>query len=184
MNNQVRIFENEDFGKIRVVDKDGQPWFVGKDITEILGYANASEALIDHVDEDDKLNSKTLLSLGQRGGWFINESGLYSLVLASKLPAAKAFKRWVTSEVLPSIRKHGAYIKEEILRKMRNDDVFASQLLDRLYEEQEKNEVLLDCVEELAPKATYFDLVLQSETPVHASIIAKACYTYYTYHLL
>ncbi|MCR5795227.1 MAG: hypothetical protein K6G61_07805 [Solobacterium sp.] len=88
----------------------GEPWFVGKDVTETLGYQNASKALTDHVDEEDKLNNETLLSLGQRGGWLINESGLYSLILSSKLPGAKRFKRWVTSEVLPSIRKNGGYI--------------------------------------------------------------------------
>lgn len=87
--------------------RDGEPWFVGKDVANILGYANPSEAIQDHVDAEDKLNSKTLLScnldLGQRGGWLINESGLYSLVLSSKLPDAKAFKRWVTSEILPYV---------------------------------------------------------------------------------
>ena len=87
---------------------------MGKDVAEILGYANPSEALAEHIDIEDKLNSKTLSSfemdLGQRGGWLINESGLYSLILSSKLPTAKKFKRWVTSEVLPTIRKHGAYM--------------------------------------------------------------------------
>ena len=83
--------------------------FVGKDITDILGYANSSKALSDHVDEEDKLNNDSLSSLGQRGGWLINESGLYSLILSSKMPNAKKFKHWVTSEVLPSIRKTGSY---------------------------------------------------------------------------
>lgn len=89
------------------LERDGASWFVGKDVANILGYANPSEAIQDHVDAEDKLNSKTLLScnldLGQRGGWLINESGLYSLVLSSKLPDAKAFKRWVTSEILPYV---------------------------------------------------------------------------------
>lgn len=92
---------------------DGEPWFVGKDVAAILGYANPNEAIQDHVDGEDKLNSKTLLSfaldLGQRGGWLINEPGLYSLILSSKLPDAKRFKRWVTSEVLPALRKTGTY---------------------------------------------------------------------------
>ena len=94
-----------------MVTVDGEPWFVGKDVAEILGYANASKALNDHVDEDDKLYNDSLLSLGQRGGWLINESGLYSLILSSKLPSAKRFKHWVTSEVLPQIRKAGTYQK-------------------------------------------------------------------------
>lgn len=112
----VQIFNNPEFGDVRVVMKDGEPWFVGKDITKILGYANPNEALHYHVDNEDKLNSKTLssfeLNLGQRGGWLINESGLYSLILSSKLPSAKKFKRWVTSEVLPAIRKTGGYVDQ------------------------------------------------------------------------
>lgn len=99
------------FGNVRAIMRDGEPWFVGKDVANILGYANPSEAIQDHVDAEDKLSSKTLLScnldLGQRGGWLINESGLYSLVLSSKLPDAKAFKQWVTSEILPPIRRTG-----------------------------------------------------------------------------
>ena len=109
MNNELQIFNNSDFGNIRVVENSGEPWFVGKDVAEVLGYTNPSKALADHVDADDKLNNETLLSLGQRGGWLINESGLYSLILSSKLPPAKKFKRWVTSEVLPTIRKTGSY---------------------------------------------------------------------------
>lgn len=107
--NELQIFENPEFGQIRGVEIDGEPWMVGKDVALVLGYANPNEAISDHVDDEDKLNSKTLSSLGQRGGWLINESGLYSLILSSKLPGAKKFKRWVTSEVLPSIRKTGGY---------------------------------------------------------------------------
>ena len=99
-------FEGAD---IRTFLIDEELYFVGKDVTEILGYQNASKALADHVDDDDKLNNESLSSLGQRGGWLINESGLYSLILSSKLPSAKKFKRWVTKEVLPSIRKTGVY---------------------------------------------------------------------------
>ncbi len=108
--NDPMIFKNPQFGEIRAVDIDGEPWLVGKDVATALGYQNPSKALADHVDAEDKLNNESLLSLGQRGGWLINESGLYSLILSSKLPTAKVFKRWVTSQVLPSIRKHGGYI--------------------------------------------------------------------------
>ena len=112
--NELQIFQSEEFGTIRTVTIDNEPWFVGKDVAGILGYANQNEAIQDHVDEDDKLNSKTLssqdLELGQRGGWLINESGLYSLVLGSKLESARRFKRWITSEVLPAIRKTGGYV--------------------------------------------------------------------------
>lgn len=111
MSNEIQIFNNPEFGKVRTVVINNEPWLVGKDVTEILGYQNASKALADHVDDDDKLNNETLSSLGQRGGWLINESGLYSLILSSKLPTAKKFKRWVTSEVLPAIRKTGSYGK-------------------------------------------------------------------------
>ena len=92
MENAVQIFKNDEFGKVRTVAVEDEPWFVGKDVTDILGYQNASKALADHVDDDDKLNNESLSSLGQRGGWLINESGLYSLVLSSKLPTAKKFK--------------------------------------------------------------------------------------------
>lgn len=104
MTNNLKIFENPEFGQIRTLEINNAVWFVGKDVAEALGYINSSKALADHVDEEDKLNNETLSSLGQRGGRLINESGLYSLVLASKLPTAKQFKRWVTAEVLPTIR--------------------------------------------------------------------------------
>lgn len=106
---QLQTFQNLEFGEIRSMTINGEPWFVGKDIAAALGYSNPSKALIDHVDDEDKLNNETLSSLGQRGGWLINESGMYSLILSSKLEGAKRFKRWVTSEILPSIRKTGAY---------------------------------------------------------------------------
>ena len=107
---ELMIFNSPEFGQIRSVEIDGEPWLVGKDVAVALGYQNSSKALADHVDTEDKLNNETLSSLGQRGGWLINESGLYSLILSSKLPGAKKFKRWVTSEVLPSIRKTGGYL--------------------------------------------------------------------------
>lgn len=112
--NEIQIFNNPEFGEIRTLEINNEPWFVGKDVATILGYQNASKALIDHVDDDDKLNNETLSSLGQRGGWLINESGLYSLILSSKLPSAKSFKHWVTSEVLPSIRKTGSYTAKPV----------------------------------------------------------------------
>lgn len=113
--NELKTFENERFGSVRVTVIDNEPWFVGKDIAERLGYSNASKALIDHVDAEDKLNNETLSSLGQRGGWLVNESGLYSLVMSSKLQNAKDFKRWVTHDVLPTIRKTGGYVNNEEL---------------------------------------------------------------------
>ena len=108
--NNIELFKNESFGYIRTLIINDEVWFVGKDVASALGYKNVSKALQDHVDEEDKLNNETLSSLGQREGWLINESGLYSLILSSKLPQAKEFKRWVTNEVLPTLRKTGSYI--------------------------------------------------------------------------
>lgn len=120
--NELQIFSNEEFGEIRTVTIDNEPWFVGKDVAAILGYANQNEAIKDHIDKEDKLNSKTLssfdLDLGQRGGWLINESGVYALIFGSKLKSAKRFKHWVTSEVLPSIRKTGQYQMPHLSKEM------------------------------------------------------------------
>lgn len=108
MENSIEIFKNEAFGEIRVVEIEGEPWFVGKDIASVLGYSNPQKAIRDHVDEDDKTVNDLFIVNGTKG-ILINESGLYSLILSSKLPTAKKFKSWVTGEVLPSIRKTGAY---------------------------------------------------------------------------
>lgn len=119
MSKEIQIFKSEQFGQIRTLMKDGEPWFVGKDVAEILGYERPTKSVVDHVDEDDRLmldgktQSQFGIELGQRGGWIINESGLYSLILSSKLETAKAFKHWVTAEVLPSIRKTGEYVSPQ-----------------------------------------------------------------------
>ena len=103
--NKLAVFSNPDFGEVRTLEINGEPWFVGKDVATALGYSDTNKAIAMHVDDDDKLNDKMSPSLGQRGGWLINESGLYSLIMSSKMEKAKEFKRWVTSEVLPSIDK-------------------------------------------------------------------------------
>ena len=108
----VQIFNNPEFGDVRVVMQDGEPWFVGKDVTKILGYTNPSKAIADHVDVEDKGVTKCYTPGGVQNLTGINESGLYSLILSSKLPSAKKFKRWVTSEVLPAIRKTGGYVDQ------------------------------------------------------------------------
>ena len=174
--NELKIFENPDFGKVRTMEIDSEPYFVGKDVTDILGYANSSKALTDHVDEEDKLNNESLSSLGQRGGWLINESGLYSLILSSKLPKAKEFKHWVTSEVLPSIRKHGIYAVDELL----NDPELAIKAFTALKEERLRNKQLTDTVAiqsqqiaELTPKASYYDVVLNCKDLLSITEIAK-----------
>lgn len=109
--NKLKIFENPEFGAIRTMEIDGEPWFVGKDVATALGYSNPRKAIADHVEQEDK-NTVTIRDgiKGNPNMTVINESGVYSLILSSKLPTAKAFKRWVTSEVLPTIRKTGGYI--------------------------------------------------------------------------
>ncbi len=138
--NSIQIFKNDKFGDMRTTIINGDPWFVGKDVANALGYSNPNEAISDHVEVEDKLNSKTLsscdLNLGQRGGWLINESGLYSLIMSSKLPEAKSFKRWITSDVLPTIRKHGAYMTPEALERSMNDPDFYIGLLTALKNER------------------------------------------------
>ena len=109
MENQLQVFESEEFGEVRIVMEDKEPWFVGKDVAKILGYSNQRDALSKHVDAEDKRGSQIATPSGKQEMTVISESGLYSLVFSSKLPAAKKFKHWVTSEVLPSIRKTGAY---------------------------------------------------------------------------
>lgn len=166
--NELKVFDNPEFGEIRTVDIDNEPWFVGKDVAEILGYSNTKDALISHVDEEDKRiiqkSDNTTLDIPNRGLTLINESGLYALVLSSKLPTAKAFKRWITHDVIPSIRKHGAYMTPEKLQEAILNPDMMIQLCQQLKNEQEKNTVLRAknsalVVENqiMAPKADYFD---------------------------
>jgi len=174
VHNQLQIFENEEFGKVRVLEIDGVPWFVGRDVTVALGYENGSRDINRHVDAEDRQNYRNGTSeINNRGVTIINESGLYALILSSKLPSAKLFKRWVTSTVLPSIRKHGAYITDEILEEAIKSQEFAFELLQKLQAEKGKTAALLDKVETLAPKARYYDIVLQSKGVVQVSVIAK-----------
>lgn len=139
--NDLQIFNNPQFGDIRAVEIDGEAWLVGKDVARALGYQNASKALSDHVDDEDKLNNESLLSLGQRGGWLINQSGVYSLIFSSKLPDAKKFKRWVTAEVLPAIMKIGAYLTPEAEARLRAD---IQALTKRMNDLTAVNDLLLD----------------------------------------
>ena len=173
---ELQIFQNAEFGSVRSTIINGEPYFVGKDVAEILGYADPNKSIAMHVDEDDKLNDKSASSLGQRGGWFINESGLYSLILSSKMPNAKKFKHWVTADVLPAIRKTGMYATEELLE---NPDL-AIQAFTALKLEREKNKKLNTTVKvqeqqimELQPKASYYDLVLNCPDLLSVTVIAK-----------
>lgn len=136
--NDLMIFNNPEFGELRTVEVNGEPWLVGKDVALALGYSDTSDALKRHVDPEDKLTRRFADSGQSREMYIINESGLYSLVLSSKLPGAKKFKRWVTSEVLPSIRKHGLYAVDQLLA---NPDL-AIQAFSALKEEREKRKSL------------------------------------------
>ena len=167
---QAFSFEEEE---VRTLTINDEPYFVGKDITEILGYSNSRKALIDHVDEEDKGVTKCDTLGGKQDLTVINESGLYSLILKSKLPTAKKFKRWVTSEVLPTIRKHGMYATESTLERMLSDPDTAIKLLETIKVEREQRLIAEQRVQELQPKATYYDLILQNKTLLSVSQIAK-----------
>ena len=174
--NELKIFESPDFGKVRTMEINGEPYFVGKDVAEILGYKDTSDAMKRHVDNEDKLTRCFTDSGQNREMYIINESGLYSLILSSKLPKAKEFKRWVTSEVLPSIRKHGAYAVDELI----NDPELAIKAFTALKEERIKNKQLETTVavqtqqiSELKPKATYYDVILNCKDLVSVTEIAK-----------
>ena len=171
MENAIKIFENEEFGSVRTMEINGEPYFVGKDVAEILGYANTSKALIDHVDDEDKLNNETLSSLGQRGGWLINESGLYSLILSSKLPTAKKFKRWVTSDVLPAIRKTGSYSIQSKPDSYTIEDPAARAR--RWAEEYEEKKALEAKIEEQKPLVEYAEHIQASKDVIDMKSMAK-----------
>lgn len=158
--NEVKVFENTELGKVRVVTIDNEPWFVGKDVAEILGYKDTSDAIKKHVDIEDKLTRQFTDSGQGRRMYVINESGLYSLILSSHLESAKQFKRWVTSEVLPSIRKTGGYVSDDELF-IENYLEFASEETREMFRHtlktvREQNQR----IKEMQPKADYFDALV------------------------
>lgn len=176
----MEVFKNAELGSVRVVMVNEEPYFVGKDVAEILGYSNASKALADHVDDDDKLNNESLSSLGQRGGWIINESGLYSLILCSKLPSAKRFKKWITSEVLPLIHKHGLYATDQVIDNILNNPNFGIELLTRLKEEraarveaERKNAILMHVNKTYTVTEIAKELGLRSATQLNRILAEK-----------
>jgi len=179
MNNELINFHHEMFGDIRAIEKDGEPWFVGKDVAVALGYSNARDALAKHVDNEDKeiLTSQNAtlekLSIPNRGLTIINESGLYSLVLSSKLPQAKVFKHWVTAEVLPSIRRHGAYATAPTIEKIIASPEFGIALLKNLQQEQNMRREAEQRVRKLQPLADYTALILACPETVSVSQVAQ-----------
>ncbi len=168
--NELKIFENAEFGQVRTVTIDNEPWFVGKDVAEALGYAKARNAIASHVSDEDKKDAPIQ---GTPGGTqtmtMINESGLYALIFGSKLEAAKRFKHWVTSEVLPAIRKHGAYAVDELL----NNPDMAIKAFTALKEEREKNKQLQADNQRMKPKEIFADAVSTSKQSILIGELAK-----------
>ena len=171
--NELQIFNNEEFGQVRMLEINNEPYFVGKDIADVLGYSETN-AMTKRLDDDefisDKLEGMNMKSV------FINESGLYNAILGSKMPNAKKFKKWVTSEVLPTIRKHGMYATEELIN---NPDLLIQVATELKKERAEKERLKLttkkqeQIINELKPKADYTDLILKNKGLVTITQIAK-----------
>lgn len=169
----IKIFENEQFGSIRTVVKNGEPWFSSKDVAIALGYSNPHKAIRDHVDDEDKGVNETFTPGGKQVIAVINESGLYSLILSSKLPSAKAFKHWVTSEVLPSIHKTGGYITGQ--EELSDADLMAKALLiaQKQIEQREQRINMLETAnKKMLPDAEY-GRSLQAKQGITTTSIAK-----------
>ena len=173
--NDIQVFSNEKFGKVRTVMKDGEPWFVAADVCKALELDQVSNA-VRKLDEDEK----TLISV--KGIWngvgnpnvrVVNEPGLYSLVLSSRQKEAKEFKRWITHEVIPSIRKHGIYATPSAAEKILSDPDYGIKLLEAIKAERAEKEKLAQKVQEMLPKANYCDVVLSSEDLIPTTVIAK-----------
>ncbi|MDT2812647.1 phage antirepressor KilAC domain-containing protein [Vagococcus lutrae] len=173
----LQIYKNPEIGSVRAVTVDGVPYFIGKDVASILGYERPAKAILDHVDVEDKDEVPIQDSIGRMQNTpIINESGLYSLILSSKMPNAKKFKRWVTSEVLPAIRKHGLYATDDLI----NDPDLAIAAFTALKKEREKTRQLEETlaiqnqqITEMKPKASYYDVVLNCKDLISTSAIAK-----------
>ena len=193
MNNDLKIFENEEFGRIRSVMVNNEPYFVGKDIAEALGYKNTKDALSNHVSEEDKriIQRSEIATLENyipkdvfpvkfvngeipnRGLTFINESGVYALIFGSKLSNAKRFKHWVTSEVLPSIRKHGTYMTEQKIEEIILNPDTVIKLAQELKAEREEKKKLAEKIEFDKPKVTFANSVVASESSILIRELAK-----------
>lgn len=167
--NELKLFENEEFGKVRVLEIENEPWFVAKDICDILELSNPSVAL-KNLDEDER----TKFNLGRQGNTnLINESGLYALVVRSRKPEAKKFRKWITSEVLPSIRKHGVYMTDNILNQVLDNPDFLIGLLTNLKEEKEKRQKLEKEKEENKPLVDFATRILDKGENILVREVAK-----------
>lgn len=176
MNTGIEVFKNDEFGSIRTMTVNGEPMFVGKDVAEILGYERTADAIRAHVDPEDRGVGEMQTPGGTQQMVIINESGLYSLILGSKLSTAKRFKHWVTADVLPAIRKHGVYAMDDLLN---DPDALITALTaykeekEKVAQLQEENLQKTQMITEMQPKATYYDLILQSASLVPITSIAK-----------
>lgn len=170
--NEVEAF-NFESNEVRTLTIDNKPWFVGKDVADALGYSASRNALSKHVDSDDKLTHQISASGQKREMVLINESGVYSLIFGSKLDSAKRFKKWVTSEVLPAIRKHGTYMTDQTIEDVLTNPDTIIRLATDLKNERKEKLMLAQQVTELKPKADYTDLILSNKTLVTITFIAK-----------
>lgn len=168
--NEIFNFQGQ---QVRTVTINGEPYFVGKDVAEVLGYQRADNAIRNHVDDDDKLTHQFSASGQNRNMIIINESGLYALILGSKLPQAKEFKRWVTSEVLPTIRKHGAYLTDSKIEEVLLSPDTIINLATQLKNERAEKEQLKIELEEACKQTSYLDLILQTKDQLTTTQIAQ-----------
>lgn len=168
--NELTVFTNEQFGSLRTLELNGEPHFIGAEVTTILGYTNTRDAIRRHVDEDDKNTVVIHDGIGNPNKVIINESGLYSLIMSSKLPSAKQFKRWVTSEVLPSIRKNGAYLTDKKAYDITHDPNSLADLLLQAGEQLKQKELV---IQEMKPKALFADAVATSHSSILVGDLAK-----------
>ncbi|MBU5292789.1 phage antirepressor [Anaerosalibacter bizertensis] len=174
MDNNLKVFKNSKFGEIRVLQIGSEPWLVGKDVAEILQYKETHKAISRHVDKDDRIKHPVTDNLGRlQDTWIINESGFYSLVLSSEMKEAKEFKRWVTKKVLPSIRKHGAYMTPEKIEEVLTDPDTIIKLATQLKAEREEKKLLQQQAEENKPKVLFAEAVTASHTTILVGELAK-----------
>jgi len=168
--NEIKIFNNPEFGDIRMITIEDEPWFVGKDVAAILGYKDTSDAMKRHVDEEDKLGRRFTDSGQNREMYVINESGLYSLILSSKLPTAKKFKRWVTSEVLPAIRKNGMYMTDQKAYDLLHNSGSLADMLQQAAEQLRQKDIE---IRRMKPKELFADAVATSDSSILVGELAK-----------
>ena len=170
--NEIKIFENEQFGQIRTINKDGEPWFAIVDVCKALELSDTSKAA-ERLDGDELTRIKFVSGGQTREMFFANESGLYSLVLGSRKPEARQFKRWITHEVIPAIRKHGMYATPETAEKILNDPDFLIKTLETLKEERAKRVQAEEKIALDAPKVLFADCVAQAESDILIGELAK-----------